>query len=85
MNEKACMASHVHPFFVFTCFPSNPDYRKKKFERRLEKCVASEEEKKIIKQQQQPRSHARPSNDVYSFPMFVFCLSFRPYGVTTLL
>lgn len=42
MNEQACMASHVHPFFIFTWYSNNPDYRKKKI---FEKCVASKERK----------------------------------------
>lgn len=49
MNEKACLASHVHPFFVFTCFPSNPDYRKKNIRKTTRKMCGIRRGKKNYK------------------------------------
>lgn len=72
MNEQACMASHVHPFFFFTCFYINPDYRKKIKCRKTTRKMCGIRREKFIKQQQQPRSHARHSNDVYSFSNVCF-------------
>lgn len=66
------MASHVHPFFVFTCFYTNPDYWKKIKCRKTTRKMCGIRREKFIKQQQQPRSHARHSNDVYSFSNVCF-------------
>lgn len=60
-------------FFRFTCFYINPDYRKKiKCRKTTRKMCGIRREKFIKQQQQQPRSHARHSNDVYSFSNVCF-------------
>lgn len=59
-------------FFRFTCFYINPDYRKKIKCRKTTGKMCGIRREKFIKQQQQPRSHARHSNDVYSFSNVCF-------------
>lgn len=67
------MASHVHPFFVLHVFISTPTTEKKiKCRKTTRKMCGIRREKFIKQQQQQPRSHARHSNDVYSFSNVCF-------------